>query len=268
LITVEIPPTPLCERGAKPLLGRNRPVFLFFRGHIEKSTIYLSKILNFHLFWAVLSPYTKRIVIFKGKGLAYTGSGFTVQGYIIIMHDNKPPIASGYGVEKKSCSCSCSYSNGFSTKLHVTKTNDYAEALAASLEDVGIRAKVEVWEVGAYYGNFFPRKFRGLIPYAGWYDVEYQAPSELSDFYLKGMPHTYYTTDEIDKAIREAWYSETDEELAVWGRKLSKLIRESHITTFLWARHTAYGLGPRIKSWVPTIGGLPACEFETLVLNE
>ena len=160
------------------------------------------------------------------------------------------------------------YPNGFSTTMHVQITNRIAEALVANLVDVGIKVKLEKYEPGAFYGNFFRRKFRGLIPYVGWYDPERQAPAEISDFYMKGMPHAYYTTDEIDQALRKGMYAETDEELAMWGRKLSKMIRESEITTFLWANHIPYGLGPRIKHWEPTIGGIPSVEFETIVLND
>lgn len=49
-----------------------------------------------------------------------------------------------------------------------------AEAIAASLADVGIKVQAEKCEPGAFYGNFFPRKFRGLIPYIEWYDPENQ----------------------------------------------------------------------------------------------
>ncbi len=47
----------------------------------------------------------------------------------------------------------------------------------------------------------------------------------------------------------------------------SKYLRESHITTFLWANHTADGLGPRIKYWEPARGGIPGIEFETIKLK-
>jgi ABC-type transport system substrate-binding protein len=169
--------------------------------------------------------------------------------------------------EAKRLLAEAGYPNGFSTKIHVQTTSTTAEAISASLADVGINAKVEKYEPGAFYGNFFPRKFRGLIPYVGWYDPELQACSELMDFYMKGMPHAYYTTDELDKMMRTAMFAETDEDLAKWGRKISKYLRDSHITTFLWAAHSAYGLSSRIKNWEPTIGGIPGIEFETITLN-
>ena len=159
------------------------------------------------------------------------------------------------------------YPKGFDTVFHTNKVTNSVQALIANLEAVGIRAKLDVMEVGAYYGNFFPRKFRGLLTHSGWYDVERAPVAELSDFYLKGMPHTYITTPEIHKAMSDGAYSVNDEQLAQWGRKISKLVRESYIKPLLWANHTAYGIGPRIKEWVPTEGGVPAIEFETIVLK-
>ncbi|MCP4756177.1 MAG: ABC transporter substrate-binding protein [Proteobacteria bacterium] len=172
-----------------------------------------------------------------------------------------------YNTEKaKKLLAEAGYPNGFETSIHVQTTATTAEALAASLASVGIRAKVEKYEPGAYYGRFFRRKFRGLIPYVGWYDPERQAPAEVSDFYIKGMPHAYYTTDELTNILKKAMYAKSDKELAQWGRKISKYLREKHITTFLWANHSPYGLGPRIKSWQPTVGGIPGIEFETIKL--
>ncbi|MBW2624005.1 MAG: ABC transporter substrate-binding protein [Deltaproteobacteria bacterium] len=159
------------------------------------------------------------------------------------------------------------YPKGFDTAFHTTSASNSVQAIIANLQEVGIRAKLNVMEAGAYYGNFFPRKFRGLLSHVGWYDVERAPVAELSDFYLQGMPHTYITTPEIHKAMSDGAYSVNDEELAEWGRKISKLVRESYIKPLLWANHTAYGLGPRIKSWVPTTGGVPAIEFETIVLK-
>jgi ABC-type transport system substrate-binding protein len=159
------------------------------------------------------------------------------------------------------------YPNGFETTMHVQTTSTIDEALAASLGTIGIKVKVEKYEPGAFYDGFFQKKFRGLIPYVGWYDPEPQASSALSDFYLKGTPHAYYTTDEIDAMMRKAMYAETEAELVEWGKKISKLIRDSYITTFLWASHSPYGLGPRIKHWEPSLGSIPAVAFETIELK-
>jgi peptide/nickel transport system substrate-binding protein len=191
--------------------------------------------------------------------------------------DVLPPITLGYDPtlkpdpydpeQAKALLKEAGYPNGFETTMNVSTTNTTAEALTASLEEIGIKAKIEKYEAGAFYGGVFGKKFRGLLPYAGWYDPEVQAPAELSDFYLKGTPHAYYTTDEVDAALRKGMYATTDEELTEWGRKISKLIRENYVTVFLWANHQPHCLGPRIKSWEPSVGCLPAIAFETIELK-
>jgi peptide/nickel transport system substrate-binding protein len=156
------------------------------------------------------------------------------------------------------------YASGIDTEMHVLSSNTTAEAVAASLTAVGIRTQVKKYEPGAFYGGVFGKTFRGLLPYVGWYDPEIQAPAELSDFYSKGTPHAYYTTDELDALMRKGMFAENDEKMAEYGRKISKLIRDQELTTFLWATHQAWGVNKRITNWEPTLGGMPAIEFETL----
>jgi hypothetical protein len=67
--------------------------------------------------------------------------------------------------------------------------------------------------------------------------------------------------------LRKAMYAMSDAELADWGKKISKLIRESYFTTFLWANHSAVALGPRVKAWSPSLGSIPAIAFETIELK-
>jgi peptide/nickel transport system substrate-binding protein len=191
--------------------------------------------------------------------------------------DVLPPVTLGadpklkpepYDPEKaKALLTEAGYPNGFETEMQVQTTDITAEALSSNLLDIGIKVKVNKYEAGAFYDNFFQKKFRGLIPYVGWYDAEFQAPAELSDFYLKGTPHAYYTTDEIDAMLRKAMYAETNAELIDWGKKISKLVRDSYITTFLWASNSPFCLGPRIKRWEPSLGCIPAIAFETIELK-
>jgi len=191
--------------------------------------------------------------------------------------DVLPPITLGYDKtlkpepydpeKAKALLREAGYPNGFETEMHVGTTDIISEALSSNLRDIGIKVKVNKWESGAFYDNVFQRKFRGLLPYVGWYDPERQAPAEVSDFYLKGTPHAFYTTDEVDAMLRKAMYAMSDAELADWGKKISKLIRESYFTTFLWANHSAVALGPRVKAWSPSLGSIPAIAFETIELK-
>lgn len=160
------------------------------------------------------------------------------------------------------------YPDGFETEYSTTASNVYADALAASLEEIGIKVKINKFETGAYLQAFFGKKLRGLLTYGSWYDAERSAPADLSDFYSKGAYHAYNPTDEIDAVIRQANFAQTDQELEEWGRKISKTIRDSMINTVLWTNHTAYALGPKIKSWNPSVGSAPAINYETIEINK
>jgi len=160
------------------------------------------------------------------------------------------------------------YPKGFETEYSTTATNVYADAIAASLDEIGIKVRINKFETGAYLQAFFSKKLRGLLTYGSWYDAERSAPADLSDFYSKGAYHAYNPTDEIDAVLRKANYAETDKELEEWGRKISQTIRDSMINTVLWANHRAHALGPKIKSWSPCIGADPAIDYDTIEINK
>jgi peptide/nickel transport system substrate-binding protein len=159
------------------------------------------------------------------------------------------------------------YPKGFETEINTVPSNVYVDALAASLDEIGIKVKINKYETGAYLQAFFTKKLRGLISYGSWYDAERSAPADLSDFYSKGAYHAYNPTDEIDDVLKKANHAETDKELEEWGRKISKTIRNSMINTVLWANHRVHALGPKIKSWSPAIGADPAIDYETIELK-
>ena len=72
------------------------------------------------------------------------------------------------------------------------------------------------------------------------------------------------STDELDDMLKKGSYAENDKEMAMWGRKISKYIRETELTTFLWANHSPWGMNKRITNWETTLGGMPPIEFETI----
>jgi ABC-type transport system substrate-binding protein len=158
------------------------------------------------------------------------------------------------------------YPKGIKTTMPVMQSYKLiGEAISANLAEAGIIAPIELYEVGAFYeGGWAPRKLRGLIPYAGWAAAEPYAANDLGAFYAKDAFHCYFTTPEIDKALQDANQSENDAEMQAWGRKLSKLIREAFITTFLWSSHKPYGMGPRVKSWDAPVGSTTGYETITL----
>jgi len=159
------------------------------------------------------------------------------------------------------------YPNGFETVFNTSVTGTDAEAIQANLAEIGIKAKIQKYEGGAWVDVLLNKKIKGLYISSSWYDAEYQAPADLSDFYLSYMPWTYNTTPEIQKAIQTGMFAETDEQLAIEGRKISKLIRDSGIRTMLWANHYPWGMSKKIKSWRPQIGANPPSGYEFIKLN-
>ncbi len=161
------------------------------------------------------------------------------------------------------------YPKGVETVFTTTPESRYwVEALVANLAEVGIRAKIEVMEAGAYVQGFTTKKFRGLLQQALWYHAEISAAADASDHFLSYMPWCYNTTLEIEKAIREGSAAINDEELKAAGIKISKAIRESRNKALLWTNHIAFGIGPRVEYWEPEVGAIPASAFEMIRLKK
>ena len=161
------------------------------------------------------------------------------------------------------------YPNGFKTTIHTTRTNRYwFEAVAANLADVGIQTDLKVYEGGAYQVLQRARKLRGLIASSLWYHSEKHASADASDFFLSYMRPAYTTTPEIHQAVLDGMTAQTEEEMTAVGKKISKLIRESRVRILLWANHTPYGAGMRIKFWEPQLGALPGTAYEYITLQD
>ena len=52
-----------------------------------------------------------------------------------------------------------------------------------------------------------------------------------------------------------------DKEAAEWGRKLSKIIRESRVNIHLWSLSANYGTNQRIVRWDQQMGSYPGHPF-------
>ena len=161
------------------------------------------------------------------------------------------------------------YPNGFKTFINTTITSKFwAEAVAANLMTVGIQAKINIHESGAWQQAFRGRKMRGLMITGMWHHSEYHPSADMSDHMLSYMPWCYHSTKKIDGAIHAGMMAIEEKDVIAAGRKISKAIREDFVKIILWAQHDPYGVGPRIKSWQPQKGARPASAFEFITLNK
>jgi len=155
------------------------------------------------------------------------------------------------------------YPNGFTTTINTTPQNKYwIEAVAANLADVGIKAEIKIWEGGSWFDAHRGKKLRGLITRNSWYDAEQNAGADLQDGYMEGMPWAYVTTKEISDTLKRCIAVRDDKEATEWGRKLSKVIRESRINIHLFSAHANYAVNHRILQWDQQLGSFPATRFE------
>ncbi|MBW2061701.1 MAG: ABC transporter substrate-binding protein [Deltaproteobacteria bacterium] len=160
------------------------------------------------------------------------------------------------------------YPNGFKTVMGCTAPNRFwMEAIAANLADIGIKAKINVYEGGAWYGAYQGKKLRGLIVRNSWYDAEPHAAADLTDAYMSKAPWCYHTTPEIEDALNKAQWAIEEKEVADWGRKISKLIRDSRINIHLWSASSSYGVNQKIIKWERQMGSYPGTRFEYMKIK-
>ena len=160
------------------------------------------------------------------------------------------------------------YAKGFETQVHIPPSEKYwVEALVANLSDVGINVKIDMMEIGAWLTAFTSKKMRGLTGKPLWFSAEPHPSADASDDFLDYMPWAYTTTPEIHQAVIDGQMAISEPDMVKAGRKISRLIRESRVRALLWAIHSPYGVGKKIKYWQPQVGAEPGTGFEFITLN-
>jgi len=160
------------------------------------------------------------------------------------------------------------YPNGFETTLNTTVGGKYwMEAVMANLSDIGIKAKLNLYEGGAWWEAFRAKNLRGLISAVSFFNAPYTAPENLQLFYVRLFPFAYVTNREISRALIEANCAIDEDEIAEWDKKISKLIRDSRINIHLWVSHSPYGVGPKIAFFKPKVGSSPSQAYEYIRLK-
>jgi peptide/nickel transport system substrate-binding protein len=146
------------------------------------------------------------------------------------------------------------YEDGFEVTLGTPNgryTNDVqvAQAVAAQLGEVGVRANVEVREYGAYVGELFSGNAPDLF-LIGWGNAPLDA-----DFILYPLLRTddllsYYSNPQLDTLLDQGHTTlNRDEREAAYAEAL-EIIQEEAPMIFLYKQVDAYGVSERL-SWTP-----------------
>jgi ABC-type transport system substrate-binding protein len=99
------------------------------------------------------------------------------------------------------------------------------------------------------------------------YNAEPHPGADIQNSFNKGGVWAYYTDDEVEKLIDESMGATTDEKVAEYGRKMSKMIRERYFRVPLWARHANYVTTKKIVKWEPQAGSYPGTRFEYMTVK-
>ncbi|MFC1886386.1 ABC transporter substrate-binding protein, partial [Thermodesulfobacteriota bacterium] len=161
------------------------------------------------------------------------------------------------------------YPKGFETRF-CTSIRDkyYVEPIVSNLADIGIVAKLEVFEGGAWYGAHKGRKLRGIKTRSTWYDAEPHPGADILEGLRSSSQWAYGKLPGVDEALDASLWAKNDEEAAEWGRKLSKMVRKDYRRPILWAKHSSFGLSKKIVKWEPQGGSYPGTRFEYIEIKE
>jgi peptide/nickel transport system substrate-binding protein len=163
------------------------------------------------------------------------------------------------------------YPNGFDTTFTYGFLGDKleAQAMAADLARVGIRAKLVELDHGAFAMNLQQKKFHGLVrsTMAYWYGQR-QPAAPLDALVSSEHLWTYYVTPEVEAEWAKLNVMYEDKAIAAQARKISRMYREAEIRSVLWAEHYPIGLSQRVKSYTPVPGWMWIVNLEYLELKD
>jgi len=183
---------------------------------------------------------------------------------------NPKAIVDSYNPEKaKALMVTAGYADGFETTVHALTTGKiWVEAVVSNLADIGIRSKIELYELGALISKFKAKNLNGLgFPGIIYWNPDRHPGKDGSNFWTRGQTWCYNSTPEIEASVQKAIHATSDEEIAKYGRMMADQIRESRLMLPLWSVHSTFGLSQKIKKWEPVQGVPMGTRYEYLELN-
>jgi len=146
------------------------------------------------------------------------------------------------------------YPDGFDTYFNYPNSQEVvAQAVIASLLEVGIRAEAKPYEVMTWYEKYQNDQLIGMSYTAQplWGGTYY--PDECFDQEVRGWGAP--VSKDIDEVWDAYWAiidSETEEEMAAAAQAAEELVLdELGYKLVVWATHSVYAFGPTIEDWDP-----------------
>jgi peptide/nickel transport system substrate-binding protein len=163
------------------------------------------------------------------------------------------------------------YPNGFDTVFNFGHIGDRleAEAIAADLSRVGIRAKFVEMEDVTYMSNFREKKLRGLTrgPSPNWNGISHPGVAVESVLSSKNF-WSYVTTPKVETAWMKLYGLSDQKAIAAQVKEVSRIWHEDQLRYLLWALNQPIGIGPRVKSYKDIPGRQQIVGLEFLEMNK
>ena len=163
------------------------------------------------------------------------------------------------------------YPNGFDTQITITQASKrWMEAVISYLAQVGIKAKINILEQGAYTDYCFSKKTEGMIVRDAWWNSRAHPTTPIdAQLTLKAPWSCGITTKRVSDIMEEVGtLGISHPDLAKKAREMDDVIFEDMPRVNLWSLSTVIALGPRIESYQPINGFVIPTRMEFIKLKK
>ncbi len=174
-------------------------------------------------------------------------------------------------VKAKQLLADAGYPNGIDVVYPCSNENKYfVEPMVAYFNDVGIRAKIVMYEAATLNRLSYVPSLHGIMTRGSpfWIGIKH-AGFAMYSMMGGGSFSSYGVVDPKVRAAIEASFSITDEKaLTEAGKKIADLEMEGFYSRPLWVNNVTFGIGPRIAEYNPPLGKGSAYRIDLLKLTD
>jgi len=160
------------------------------------------------------------------------------------------------------------YPQGFDTVVTGDpSTKTWIEPVVAQLSEVGIRARLQIVELGTFVDQCRLAKLKGLacMPIPWWAGRDHPGVAWISTA-ISGWT-VAVATQEMKDAVFRVQQAVGTEAIAEEARNTEKLFHDLYQRILLWAVHNPFGVGQRVELFEPVPGMVHPVGFDRLKLN-